>query len=406
MTIYNIGITVYRWLIALAAKWNEKAALLVRGQKNSFPLLAEKIIPGGRYVWFHASSLGEFEQGRPLIEELKRRSPEIKIILTFFSPSGYEVRKNYAVADVVIYLPMDTPGNVKRFLDIVQPEKAVFIKYEFWANYLTELKRRDIPILLVSAVFRPQQAFFKWYGGWYKRLLHSFQHLYVQDVESRNLLNAIGIIPVTVAGDTRFDRVAEIAAQAKDLPLVEAFAEGKTVLVAGSSWPLDEDILFDYFNRHENLYLIVAPHVTTESHIEDICRKLRRSYARYTTTDAVQAKAADCLIIDCIGLLSSVYRYGGMAYIGGGFGVGIHNVLEAAVYGVPVIFGPNYHKFREACGMIDTGGGFSVNDLHQFENLMDKLLGKKDFLSVCGEKSAQYVRQNLGATAVIMESLA
>ncbi len=404
--LYNSGIALYQAGIKLAAKWNEKAGLLAKGQNSSFSILQEKIIPGHKYVWFHASSLGEFEQGRPLIEELKRRSPEYKVVLTFFSPSGYEVRKNYAGADVVVYLPMDTPGNVSRFLDIVKPEKAVFIKYEFWANYLTELKKRGIPTYLVSAIFRPQQAFFQWYGGWYRNLLSSFTHLYVQDKPSGELLKSIGVTNVTVAGDTRFDRVAEIAAQAKELPVVEAFAKGRKVLVAGSSWPLDEDILFDYFNSNEDLFLIVAPHVTSESHIEDICRKLKRPFARYTKTDEQHAAQADCLIIDCIGLLSSIYRYGQIAYIGGGFGVGIHNVLEAAVYGVPVIFGPNYHKFREACGLIEAGGGFPIFESQQYVNLMDKLLQNADYLSLCGKNSANFVNGNLGATDLIMHKLA
>ncbi|MDP4202905.1 MAG: glycosyltransferase N-terminal domain-containing protein [Bacteroidota bacterium] len=404
--LYNSGIALYQAGIKLAARWNEKAGLLEKGQNSSFSILQEKIIPGQKYVWFHASSLGEFEQGRPLIEELKRRSLEKKVVLTFFSPSGYEVRKNYTGADVVVYLPMDTPGNVSRFLDIVKPEKAVFIKYEFWANYLTELQKREIPTYLVSAIFRPQQAFFKWYGGWYRKLLSAFTHLYVQDNSSEELLKTIGVTNVTVAGDTRFDRVAEIAAQAKELPLVEAFAKDRRVLVAGSSWPLDEDILFDYFNSHDDLFLIVAPHVTSESHIEDICRKLKRPFARYTKTDEQHAAQADCLIIDCIGLLSSIYRYGQIAYIGGGFGVGIHNVLEAAVYGVPVIFGPNYHKFREACGLIDAGGGVSVSELQQYVNLMDKLLQNDDYLSACGKNSSDFVNENLGATDLIMHKLA
>jgi 3-deoxy-D-manno-octulosonic-acid transferase len=404
--LYNSGIALYQAGIKLAAKWNEKAGLLSKGQNSSFSILQEKIISGHKYVWFHASSLGEFEQGRPLIEELKRRYPEHKVVLTFFSPSGYEVRKNYAGADVVLYLPMDTPRNVSRFLDIVKPEKAVFIKYEFWANYLTDLKKRGIPTYLVSAIFRPQQAFFKWYGGWYRSLLSAFTHLYVQDKPSDELLRSIGVTNVTVAGDTRFDRVAEIAAQAKELPVVEAFAKGRKVLVAGSSWPLDEDILFDYFNSNEDLLLIVAPHVTSESHIEDICRKLKRPFARYTKTDEQHAAQADCLIIDCIGLLSSIYRYGQIAYIGGGFGVGIHNVLEAAVYGVPVIFGPNYHKFREACGLIEAGGGFSISESQQYVNLMDKLLQDNSYLVSCGKKSSDFVHGNLGATDLIMHKLA
>jgi 3-deoxy-D-manno-octulosonic-acid transferase len=404
--IYNAAISFYQTGINVAGRWNEKARLLARGQKQSMALLQQQIVAGQRYVWFHASSLGEFEQGRPLMEELKRRTPEVKIVLTFFSPSGYEVRKSYAGADVIVYLPMDTPGNVARFLNIVNPEKAVFVKYEFWANYLTELKKRNIPTYLVSAIFRPQQTFFKWYGGWYRKLLSAFTRLYVQDKTSEELLKTIGIINVTVAGDTRFDRVSEIAAQAKNLPLVEAFAKGRQVLVAGSSWPLDEDILFDYFNTHKDLYLIVAPHVTSELHIEDICRKLKRPYVRYTKTDERDAANADCLVIDCIGLLSSIYRYGQIAYIGGGFGVGIHNVLEAAVYGVPVIFGPNYHKFREACGLIDAGGGFSISDTEQYSELLDKLMLDVNYLTLCGEKSANFVDQNLGATDLIMQQLA
>jgi len=404
--IYDAAISFYQAGVNVVAGWNEKAGLLARGQQQSFALLQEKVVAGQRYVWFHASSLGEFEQGRPLMEELKRRTPEVKIVLTFFSPSGYEVRKNYTGADVVVYLPMDTPGNVTRFLDIVQPQKAVFIKYEFWANYLTELQKRKIPTYLVSAIFRPQQAFFKWYGGWYRNLLSAFTHLYVQDKVSEELLKTIGVTNVTVAGDTRFDRVAEIAAQAKELPLVEAFAKGRKVLVAGSSWPLDEDILFDYFNTHKDLYLIVAPHVTSESHIEDICQKLERPFVRYTKTDAQEAAKADCLIIDCIGLLSSIYRYGQIAYIGGGFGVGIHNVLEAAVYGVPVLFGPNYQKFREACGLIDSGGGFSIFDTQQYAELLDKLMQDDNYLASCGKKSADFVDRNLGATNLIMQQLA
>jgi 3-deoxy-D-manno-octulosonic-acid transferase len=404
--IYNAVISFYRTGINVVGRWNEKAGLLAHGQQQSFTLLQKNIVAGQQYVWFHASSLGEFEQGRPLMEELKRRTPEVKIVLTFFSPSGYEVRKNYAGADVILYLPMDTPDNATRFLDIVKPVKAVFIKYEFWANYLTELQKRHIPTYLVSAIFRPQQAFFKWYGGWYRNLLSAFTHLYVQDKASEALLKTIGVTNVTVAGDTRFDRVAEIAAQAKDLPLVKAFANGRKVLVAGSSWPLDEDILFDYFNAHNDLYLIVAPHVTSESHIEDICRKLNRPFVRYTKTDAQEAAKADCLIIDCIGLLSSIYRYGQIAYIGGGFGVGIHNVLEAAVYGVPVLFGPNYHKFREACGLIDVGGGFSIADTKQYAAIMDKLALDDSYLASCGKNSADFVNLNLGATDLIMEQLA
>lgn len=403
--LYNFAIHLYQGAIRVAALFNEKALLLRNGQRNSFIILQDKIKPDAHYIWFHASSLGEFEQGRPLIEELKQRSPDVKVVLTFFSPSGYEVRKNYTGADVVLYLPMDTLANARRFISIVKPEKAIFIKYEFWANYLKELHRCQIPIYLVSGIFRPEQLFFKWYGGWYRRLLSMFTHFFVQDVVSQKLLDMQGIKEVTVAGDTRFDRVADIAAQAKELPLVAAFANNRRVLVAGSSWPLDEDILLDYFNTHDDLYLIVAPHVTSESHIEEICAKLKRPYARYTQTDIEGVSQTDCLIVDCIGLLSSIYRYGQIAYIGGGFGVGIHNVLEAAVYGVPVVFGTNYGRFREACGLIEAGGSFSIDGITAYSALMDRFCRDEHYLSDCGQKAAEYVHANRGATALIMAKL-
>ena len=328
--LYNLGIRSYRLLVKIAALRNPKARKLAEGQKSIFPYLDKEVTKEGEYIWIHASSLGEFEQGRPLIEELKKQYPDKKIALTFFSPSGYEVRKNYPLADLVCYLPFDLPRNVCRFLDLLRPSIAIFIKYEFWGNYLRELRRRQIPTYIISAIFRPDQIFFRPYGEIFRRMLRTYAHLYVQNETSRELLAGIGIHNVSVVGDTRFDRVVDIRRQAKKLPIAEAFSAGRQVLIAGSSWPKDEDIFIDYFNRHPELRLIIAPHEIHESHITEILGKLKRPAVRYTQTNEAEAATADCLIVDCFGLLSSIYQYGQMAYIGGGFGVGIHNVPEAA----------------------------------------------------------------------------
>lgn len=305
--------------------------------------------PNAEYIWFHAASLGEFEQGRPLIEQIRHDHPEYKILLTFFSPSGYEVRKNYEGADIVTYLPIDTVINARRFLRAVRPVMAFFIKYEFWYNYLHILRHRHVPVYSVSSIFRPPQVFFQWYGRSYGHVLRCFTRFYVQNNESRELLHGIGIDDVEVVGDTRFDRVIQIKEAAKQLPIVEAFTAGnrngtapERVFVAGSSWPPDEEIFITYFNRHRNWKLIIAPHVVSDNHLRQIMAMVKdRKVVRYTQTTPEEAATADFLIIDCYGLLSSIYRYGSVAYVGGGFGVGIHNVLEAAVWNIPVIFGPN-----------------------------------------------------------------
>jgi len=403
--LYTVSIYCYQFVVRFAAMFHEKAHLLVKGQQETLSLLRQNINKHQYTVWFHAASLGEFEQGRPLMELLKRQSPEVQIVLTFFSPSGYEVRKNYEGADFVCYLPFDTPHNVEAFLDVIHPDKAVFIKYEFWANYLYALHQRAIPVLLVSAIFRPDQLFFKRYGIFYRKLLSLFEHLYVQDQSSADLLLTIGIDNVTVAGDTRFDRVVSIAEQAKTLPVIEAFAAGKRILVVGSSWPADESILISFCNAHTDISMILAPHVTNESHIEAICGALERSYVRYSEATIEKVKSADCLVIDSIGLLSSIYRYGEMAYIGGGFGVGIHNVLEAAVYNIPVIFGPNYGKFREARELIACGGGFSIHSGVDLNILLLRFLNDGAFLSHAGIKAGMYVHNNKGASAQIIHHL-
>lgn len=401
MFIYNLAIQLLSLAVKIMACFKDKEKKLAEGQKNVFSYLSQKRNANDQYIWFHASSLGEFEQGRPMIEKIKREQPKKKILLTFFSPSGYEVRKNYALADMICYLPFDKPANVKRFLDIVNPEKAIFIKYEFWYNYLFELNHRAIPTYIISAIFRPKQLFFKPWGGWYRKMLTFFDHLFVQDNASKELLAQIGVKNVTVCGDTRFDRVIDIMKEAKDLPLVDRFAKNQFILVAGSSWPKDEDIFIEYFNTNKNLKLIIAPHEIHEGHLQSIESKIKRTYIRYSQIKDQDLQEIDCILIDCFGLLSSIYRYGKVAYIGGGFGVGIHNVLEAAVYGIPVIWGPNYSKFREAKSLIKSGGGFSINNKDEFDRLMDQMRDNTSFLNTSSRASLNYVAENAGATEQI-----
>ena len=403
--IYNFGIYSYKQLVALAGIRNAKARKLTRGQKGVFDYLAQKARPQGGYLWIHASSLGEFEQGRPLIEAIRKARPDTPILLTFFSPSGYEVRKNYEGADLVCYLPFDLPGNVKRFLDITRPTQAIFIKYEFWANYLNELKRREIPTYIISAIFRPKQVFFRFYGGYFRRILRNFTHLYIQNEQSRQLLAGIGITNVSVVGDTRFDRVSDIRRSAKNLPLVETFAQGKKILVAGSSWPKDEEFLIAYFNRHDDIKPILAPHEIHESHLAFIESRLQRPALRYTRATPERVASCDCLIIDCFGLLSSIYRYGTLAYVGGGFGAGIHNIAKAAVYDLPVIFGPNHQRFKEAHELIACGGGFAITSGEEFDSLADSLLYDADRLATASHNAGHYIASHTGATRRILQSL-
>ena len=403
--LYNFGIYTYKQLVNIASFRNLKARKMKQGHKEIFHYLAQNADPEGGYIWIHASSLGEFEQGRPIIEAIKAHYPEQKIAITFFSPSGYEVRKNYPKADLICYLPFDLPNNVNRFLNILKPKQAIFIKYEFWGNYLNALAKRNIPTYIISAIFRPSQIFFRPYGSYFRRILQNFEHLYVQDENSKKLLKDIGITKVSVTGDTRFDRVLEIRSQAKELPLIEQFSKGNFTLIAGSSWPKDEEIFIDYFNRHPEMKLIIAPHEIHEEHIQFILSRLNRTAIRYTQADEKNIQKADCIIIDCFGLLSSIYRYGQVAYVGGGFGAGIHNVPEAAVYGIPVIFGPNHKKFKEAKELIIAGGGFSISRSEDFELVMDRLLENKEFLSKAGITAGLYIQNNSGASKKILKEL-
>ena len=402
---YNFGIYIYSLLIHLLAPFSRKPRKMMKGHWIVYELLRQQKEDGAKYIWFHAASLGEFEQGRPLIEKIRERYPEYKILLTFFSPSGYEVRKNYKGADIVCYLPLDKPRNVNKFLDIIQPCMAFFIKYEFWKNFLDELHKRNIPVYSISSIFRKEQIFFKWYGGTYRKVLANFDQLFVQNETSKRFLSKIGINKVTVVGDTRFDRVLEIRQEAKDLPLVEAFKGNSMTIVAGSSWQPDEDLFIEYFNTHPDIKLIIAPHVIDENHLVEIISKLKRPYVRYSKANEQNVKNADCLIIDGFGLLSSIYRYGEIAYVGGGFGVGIHNILEAAVYGIPVIFGPKYHKFMEAKQLLEENGAFSIKNYEELSQLLDKMISDTEYLKEVGANADNYVRKNLGASEKILDQI-
>ncbi|MBP3354613.1 MAG: 3-deoxy-D-manno-octulosonic acid transferase [Bacteroidales bacterium] len=402
--IYNLGIYLYKQAVKLVSARNPKAKLMVEGHKTLFSDLESKIEKGEKYIWIHSSSLGEFEQGRPIIEKIKKTNPKEKILLTFFSPSGYTVRKDYPLADVVSYLPFDLPGNVSRFLDIVNPKMAIFIKYEFWGNFLNELHKRAIPTYIVSAIFRENQIFFKPYGSIFRGMLKNYEHLFVQDETSKKLLAKIGVENVSVVGDTRFDRVAEIASQVKELPIFEAFSKDSYTMIIGSSWQADEDIYMDYFNSHPELKLIIAPHEINDAHMQYLMSNIKRPVLLYSQAEGKNVSEYDCIIVDCFGLLSSIYRYGNLAYIGGGFGSGIHNVPEAAVYGIPVIFGPNFKKFKEAKNLIACGGAFTISSKEEFENVMQNL-SDKETREKAGAVAGEYINCNTGATLKILERI-
>ena len=417
--IYNIVIYFVLWGIAIASLFNEKVRKMWHGEREAFKILKQKVDPNAKYIWFHAASLGEFEQGRPLMERIRKDYPQYKILLTFYSPSGYEVRKNYEGADIICYMPVDTRLNAIRFLRLVRPVMAFFIKYEFWSNFLHILKHRNIPTYSVSSIFREDQVFFKWYGRSYAGVLKCFTRFFVQNEESKRLLDGIGITAVDVVGDTRFDRVLQIKEAAKQLPICEAFRTGVAssqsadvphhdfkVFVAGSSWPPDENIFIPFFNEHKDWRLLIAPHVIAEEHLKLILSLIKgKKVVRYTQTTPEEAAEADVLIIDCFGLLSSMYNYGDVAYIGGGFGVGIHNTLEAAVWNMPVIFGPNNKKFQEAQGLLKSGGGFEINTYEDFSGLMSSLMNDETFLKQAGDKAGAFVAHLAGATDKVLASV-
>lgn len=404
--LYNIGIGIYLRFIRLAARWYPKAKEWCDGREGLFGAVAAAVAPGERIVWVHAASLGEFEQGLPVVEAIRTEHPEYKILLTFFSPSGYGVRKNYAGVDYVFYLPADTPANARRFVELVRPEIALFIKYEFWFNMLAELRRHGVRTYLISSIFRRDSIFFRFYGSLWRRMLRCFDTIFVQDGESLRLLGSIGIDRVVVSGDTRFDRVARIAETAPRIELVERFRGGSRLFIAGSVWKEDEDILLPFINANPSIKFIIAPREMDEMRIARVCAGVRGGAVRYSRcTPSTSFDDVQVMVLDTVGLLASAYGYASWAYIGGGFGAGIHNTLEAAVFGVPTLFGPNHGKFKEACDMVKLGAAAAVCD---GEDLMRRFVPLRDDagrLAEAGRRAREYVLKNRGASAVIMQSI-
>lgn len=398
--LYHISILIYGLLINLVALFNAKAKLFIEGRKDVFSDIKSKIKKHDQPIWFHFASLGEFEQGRPVLEEIKRTKPEEKLVITFFSPSGYEIRKNYPLADAIFYLPLDTPANAAKFIKLVNPKMAIFTKYEFWPNYFKTLSSKEIPLYIVSGIFRKDQAFFKWYGSFYRTVLTNVTYFFVQNQESATLLETIGITNVVVSGDTRFDRVYDNAQFPKKLPIIQQFCETASVLIAGSTWPEDESKLVSLAAKHLNWKLIIAPHEIRESRIAEIQKLFPTAVTFSSLKGGAIHPNVNILIIDNIGMLSSLYHYGKIAYIGGGFGVGIHNTLEAAAFGLPVIFGPKYHKFQEAKDLIALSAAKSITNADELAQAFEYFLQNEG-----GKLAANYVAQKKGATEMIMEKL-
>jgi 3-deoxy-D-manno-octulosonic-acid transferase len=402
---YNIGVRFY-WLAAwIAARWNPKAKKWIGGRKGWYAKLRSQLGPGDRVIWFHCASLGEFEQGRPLMEETRKRFPAHKIMLTFFSPSGYEKRKSYEHADLVIYLPLDTARNARLITGALRLEMVIFIKYEFWYHILNKLSKQETPLFLASGIFRPGQLFFRWYGKWYRKFLECFTHIYVQHEASRSLLTSIGIDRVSVAGDTRFDRVQKVAGTPYHHPALERLADGRTTIVAGSTWERDEQILSEVFRELsvESCW-IIAPHELSEAHLKRIQQRFPGSI-RFSDLDRETPTETRVIIIDTIGLLSFLYRFGTLAYVGGGFGKGIHNILEAAAYGIPVIFGPVHEKFREAVELVEKGGAFTVLDRDELLSTIHQQLNHSNLLKASSETALNYVQERVGATSRVMDGV-
>jgi 3-deoxy-D-manno-octulosonic-acid transferase len=402
--LYNTGIRFYYFLIWLVSFRNPKARKWLSGRRNLFERIQKTVIPNEPLLWFHVSSLGEFEQARPVIEGVRKDFPGYKILLTFYSPSGYELKKDYPLADYVFYLPLDTPRNASRFLDVVHPEKVFFVKYEFWYNFLMELNKREIPTFIFSALFRPSQIFFRPWGKWYRKALKAYTHIFVQNQSSYDLLEKFGFDNVSLSGDTRLDRVAQIALAAADLPKLEKFCAGKTVIVAGSTWPEDELLFLRYANECDQpVKFVIAPHEVNPDSIGRITSQLQHSYAFYSSDSSdKELEDADVLIVDGYGYLVSVYRYAKIAYIGGGFTTGIHSILEPAVYGMPVVFGPDYHKFHEAVEMIQLGAAHSISAYEELSTLFDSYLTDHERLAKESKFASQYVENNRGATEQIV----
>jgi 3-deoxy-D-manno-octulosonic-acid transferase len=403
--LYNFGIFLFSVLVHIVAPFSQKASLWVRGRRKWVEKAGGKITPGDRVVWVHCASLGEFEQGRPIIEAIKKEYPHYKIVLTFFSPSGYEIRKNYSLSDYTCYLPADTLRNAHLFVDLIKPELVIFVKYEFWNNFISVIHQRKIPLYLVSGIFRKEQHFFKWYGSFFREMLKKFTRIFVQDQASLDLLAGIGIKEVVLAGDTRFDRVAELAGTAREIPQVDMFRNNERLFLAGSSWKQDEEIIAAYVNENpDRMKWIFAPHEIDEQNIKRLERLFKTTVVRFSQLDG-QSSGARVMIIDNIGMLSSAYRYAFIAAIGGGFGKGIHNILEPACWNIPVMFGPNFKKFREATDLIQAGGARSFSNYMEFRAILESWLDNPDLYESAAKESGNYVRKETGATPVIMEQI-
>ncbi len=405
--LYNISIRLYLAGIFVASVFNKKAKLWLHGRKNIFSRIEKHCSENKKTAWFHCASLGEFEQGRPVIENFKKEYPDYKILITFFSPSGYEIRKNYDKADFVFYLPADTYKNARKFISIVNPEIVFFIKYEFWYNYLRILQQKNIPTIIFSSNFRKNQLFFRWYGKWFRNILRGFNHIFVQSKKSEQLLGNYGISNVSTAGDTRFDRVVEISKSAEIIDIIGIFKAGKKILIGGSTWEKDEDLLIKYFNDTTfDIKMIIAPHEIDGKHIEKIKYLLKKNAICLSEATKENIKFADCLIIDSIGKLSSIYKYADIAFIGGGFGKGIHNILEPAAFGLPVVFGPNYKKFLEAINLMELGGAKSIKTYDELKKHIDTLLENNNFYTQISGISHKFVYDNKGATKKIVKKAA
>lgn len=405
--LYTISILIYSFLIKLAAPFNPKASQISKGRSRVFSYLQSALTHERPIIWVHCASLGEFEQGRPVIEAIRQQFPDYQILLTFFSPSGYEIRKNYPLADYISYLPADTPENARKFIGMVRPELVFFVKYEFWHNYILEFKKQNIPLYLFSAIFRENQLFFKksWWAKWYRQMLFGFSHFFVQDDRSVELLAQIGVRNVTKAGDTRFDRVAEIARNGKGIVLVEKFKGNSQLVVAGSTWKPDEELLAEYIHCHPDTKFIIAPHETKPANIERLINLLKSPVICYTDATEETVMNKQVLIVNTIGVLSSIYRYADLSYIGGGFGVGIHNTLEAAIFGMPIVFGPNYLKFNEATTMVKLGVAFPIQDYTSLQSIFNSLLDNPEKRIQITQKCTQFTSQNLGATQIILNKV-
>ncbi len=404
--LYNVGIIIFSALAHLIAPFNSRAFLWVSGRKKWGEKISGKLKPGDRVIWMHCASLGEFEQGRPVIEAIKKEMPAFKIVLTFFSPSGYEIRKNYSNADCISYLPSDTPGNAAKFIDIVNPEFVIFVKYEFWNNYISALYRNNIPLYLISGIFRPGQHFFKWYGSFFRGMLRKFEKIFVQDQKSLDLLSGIGIEKVFLAGDTRFDRVIQIAGTARDIPQIEQFRGSEKLFLAGSSWRPDEEIIAEYINTFPlRMKWVFAPHEIDKLNIERLEKLFKVKCVRFSEYTEASADSR-VLIIDNIGMLSSAYRYAYLAEIGGGFGKGIHNILEPACWGIPVMIGPEYKKFREAIDLINENGAMTFDSFGKFSDILDEWLTDEHFYLKSAKTAIDYINKNTGATSKILHEIA